>query len=81
MGWDEQRSLQTIGGRIYETNCSIILDAVTHKNKREDQLRRTPRDFRKIVANALRLAMGFFDIYCKLPQISNFCITNLSVKR
>jgi len=56
------------------------LDAAARKNKREDQLRRTTRDFRIGVAKRVEADGGIFDIYCELPQISNFCVTNFSVK-
>jgi hypothetical protein len=56
------------------------LDAAARKNKREDQLRRITRDFRTRVAKRVETDGGIFDIYYELPQVSNFCVTNLSVK-
>jgi hypothetical protein len=42
------------------------LDAAARIKKREDQLRRTTRDLRTRVASALRLTVGFSNIYCQL---------------
>jgi hypothetical protein len=80
VGSDERLSLQNKGGWIYETNFSIILDAAAPKNTREDQQRRTTPDFRTRAAKRVEAGGGIFYIYCELPQISNFCVTNLSVK-
>ena len=43
-----------------------ILDAAALIKKREDQLRRKTRDFRTRIASALRLTVGFSNIYCEL---------------
>ena len=80
MGSDERQSLQTKSGWLYETNFSLILDVATHKSKRENQLRRKTRDFHTRVAKRVEADGGIFDIYCELPHIYNFCLTNLSVK-
>jgi hypothetical protein len=80
VGSDERLSLQKKGGWIYETNFSIILDAAARQNTREDKLKRATRDFRTRAAKHVEVHGGIFDIYCELPQISHFCLTNLSVK-
>jgi hypothetical protein len=43
-----------------------ILNATARINKREDQLRRTTRDFAHELQSALRLTVGFSNIYCEL---------------
>ena len=53
---------------------SRVLDVADRIKKSEDQLRRTTRDLRTRVA--LRLTVGFMDIYCELQQICYFCVTN-----
>jgi hypothetical protein len=43
-----------------------IFDAAACTKKREDQLRRTTRDLRNELQSALRLTVGFWNIYCEL---------------
>jgi len=67
VGSDERLSLQKKGGWVYETNFSIILDAAARKNTREDELRRTTRDFRARAAKRVEADGGILNICCELP--------------
>jgi hypothetical protein len=49
-----------------------ILDAAARIKKREDQLRRITRELQR----ALRMTVGFMDIYCELQEICHFCVKN-----
>ena len=52
---------------IDQTNCSLaFLDAAACIKKCEDQLRRTTLELRTELQSALRLAMGFSNIYYEL---------------
>jgi hypothetical protein len=65
LGLDKERSLQKRGGYTDEL-LARILDAAARIKKREDQLRRTTRDLRNELQNALRLTVGFSNIYREL---------------
>jgi len=43
-----------------------ILDSAARVNKREDQVRRSKRDFAHELRSAPRLTVGFSNIYCEL---------------
>jgi hypothetical protein len=46
---------------------ALILDAAASIKRREDQLRRTARDLQTHeLQSAVRLTVGFVDIYCEL---------------
>ena len=46
---------------------TLIVDAAAHIKKREDQVRRTTRDFwHTSLQNALRVTLGFSTNYCEL---------------
>jgi hypothetical protein len=57
-----------------------ILVAAACINKCEDQPDEKHAIFAHDLRSALRLAVGFLNIYCELYQICHFCVTDFAFK-
>ena len=76
---DEERSYKR-KINIQDELLARILDAAARTKKRDDELRRTIRDFRKRVAKCIEADGGIFEHLLANVTMYHFRVTSLSFK-